>query len=211
MNGRWSLAAGLLFSSVLLWILFRTVHLGDFRHTLTAIDPWYILAAIVMFGLAIALRSLRWGVLLESIGPVRYKRVACVLVVGYAVNNLLPARLGEVFRAGLAKSEFGIGGSAALGTIAVERTMDGLVFVLLLSAGLFSLPTGAEYHDLIVTALRLGGTLFLVTAGILYLLSGARIGWFAGVWRFGADKIDQFRRGLGAIHSRAIIGTSVLS
>jgi hypothetical protein len=115
----------------LLWILFRTVHLGDLRHALAAIDPWDILSAIVMFGLAIAQRSLRWRVLLESIGLVRYKRVAFVLIIGYAVNNLLPARLGEVFRAG-----FGIGGSAALGTIAIERTVDGLVFVLLLSGGL---------------------------------------------------------------------------
>jgi uncharacterized membrane protein YbhN (UPF0104 family) len=117
--------------------------------------------------------------------------------VGYAVNNLLPARLGEVFRAALAKSEFGIAGSAALGTIAVERTMDGLVFVLLLSAGLFSLPTGAEHYDLIVTVLWLGGTLFLAAAGTLYLLSRAHIGWVTGVWRFAVDKIDQFRRGLG--------------
>lgn len=197
MHGRWSLAAGLLFSSVLLWILLRTVQLGEIRHTLAAIDPWYILASIVSFGLAIALRSFRWGALLESIGPVRYKRVAFVLIIGYAVNNLLPAPLGEIFRAGLAKSEFGIGGSAALGTIAVERTMDGLVFVLLFSAGFVSLPTEAEYHDLIVTILRLGGALFVAAAGILYLLSRARIDWVSGVWRFGADKVDQFLRGLG--------------
>jgi uncharacterized membrane protein YbhN (UPF0104 family) len=91
MHGRWSLAAGLLFGSILLWIQFRAVHLGDLRHTLAAIDPWCILAAIVAFGLAIALRSSRWRVLLDSIGPVRYKRVAFVLICGYAVNNLLPA------------------------------------------------------------------------------------------------------------------------
>jgi len=210
-QGRWSLVAGILFSSILLGILFRTVHLSEVEQTLATIEPWYILAAVVSFALAIALRSLRWGILLASIRPVRYQRVAFVLVVGYAVNNLLPARLGEVFRAGLAKSEFQIGGSAALGTIAVERTMDGLVFVTLLAAGLFSLPAGARYHDLIVTVLRIGSTLFLAAAGILYLLSRAHIGWVAGVWRLGADKIEQFRRGLGAIRSRAVVAASLLS
>ena len=70
MHIRWSLVAGLLVSTVFLWILLRTVHLGDIRQTLAAIDPWYILAAIVTFGLSIARRSSRWGVLLKSIGPV---------------------------------------------------------------------------------------------------------------------------------------------
>jgi hypothetical protein len=50
MHGRWSLVAGLLVSTVFLWILLRTVHLGDIRQTLAAIDPWYILAAIVKLG-----------------------------------------------------------------------------------------------------------------------------------------------------------------
>src|SRR5262249_26040659 len=136
-----------------------------------------ILAAMATFLLALLLRSLRWQVLLKTFGPARYGRVFFVLIVGYAVNNLLPARLGELFRAGLAKSEFGIAGSAALGTIAIERTMDGLIFVLLLSVGVLSLPTRAEYHDLIMTVLLLGAALFLAAASILYFLSLARVSW----------------------------------
>jgi uncharacterized protein (TIRG00374 family) len=211
MYRRWPAAAGLLFATFLLWIFFRRIHVRDVGDTLAAIDPSYALAALLMFALAIALRSLRWRVLLGSISSVPYKRVALVLIIGYAMDILLPARLGEVFRAGFARSQFGIAGAAALGTIVVERTMDGLVFVLLLSTGLFSLPAEAEYHHLILTVLQFGSAIFLAVTGTLYFLSRARIPWVADVWRFGADKIDEFRCGLATIRSRAMIGASVLT
>ena len=37
--------------------------------------------------------------LLSTVTPLAFGQVWRVLIVGYAVNNLLPARLGELFRA----------------------------------------------------------------------------------------------------------------
>jgi hypothetical protein len=62
--------------------------------------------------------------------------VAEALLVGYGFNNLIPARLGELVRADYAKRQFGVSRSAALGSIVIERLLDGFIVVLCLSEGL---------------------------------------------------------------------------
>src|SRR6185369_7123269 len=139
MNWRVYLAAGFFVGFGLLWLLLRQVDGNEVVQLLSALDSRFVLGAFVFYGSALLLRSCRWQVLLNTLKPVRYLRVLVVLMAGYAVNNLLPARLGEIFRASLSKAMFEVPGSAALGTIAVERTIDGLAVVSLFMLGIFAL------------------------------------------------------------------------
>ena len=204
MHWRLYLAIGIVFGCALLWMLFRTVNVDDVRQVLSQIDPATISLAMLAYVLSLALRSLRWSILLGAITPVRYSRVFLVLVGGYAVNNLLPARLGEIFRANVAKAEFRMAGSSALGTIAVERTIDGLVFVFLLVIGFFALPADAIYHALISKVLIVGTGLFGTIAVVLFLLRRHGIGRLHSLWRFGADKAEKFRHGIASMRPGVI-------
>jgi len=64
-----------------------------------------------------------------------------ILVVGYAMNNLLPARLGEVFRADFISRRQRLARSSALGSITIERVMDGIVVVGIFVVGLIAVSS----------------------------------------------------------------------
>jgi uncharacterized protein (TIRG00374 family) len=52
-----------------------------------------------------------------------------IVTMGYAFNNIFPARAGEVLRAVVLKHEEGVPISASLATIIIERVFDGIVML----------------------------------------------------------------------------------
>ncbi len=84
-------------------------------------------------------RSLRWNYLLAPLG-VRIPRgpLLAISSVGFMAILALPARLGEFVRPGLMRKR-GISASAALGTVAVERIVDGLLVSLFVFVAFFAL------------------------------------------------------------------------
>ncbi len=84
-------------------------------------------------------RSLRWNYLLAPLGVrVPAGPLLAISSVGFMAILALPARLGEFVRPGLLRKR-GISASAALGTVAVERIVDGLLVSLLVFVAFFSL------------------------------------------------------------------------
>ncbi|MEO8704930.1 MAG: lysylphosphatidylglycerol synthase transmembrane domain-containing protein [Kofleriaceae bacterium] len=88
---------------------------------------------LVYFGLMVVshlCRSLRWNYLLAPLGiRVPPGPLLAISSVGFMAILALPARLGEFVRPGLLRRR-GISASAALGTVAVERIIDGLMISL---------------------------------------------------------------------------------
>jgi glycosyltransferase 2 family protein len=84
-------------------------------------------------------RALRWNFLLAPLG-VRIPAAPLLAIssVGFMAILALPARLGEFVRPGLMRKR-GISASAALGTVAVERIVDGLLVSLFVFVAFFSL------------------------------------------------------------------------
>ena len=80
------------------------------------------------------LRAVRWRVLLIPIGPVSTGRSYWVATIGYAINNVLPFRVGEFARAFLIRRNPGYPASSTLATIFVERVLDGLTLLVWLGA-----------------------------------------------------------------------------
>jgi len=75
-------------------------------------------------------RSLRWNHLLAPLGvKVPAGPLLAISSVGFMAILALPARLGEFVRPGLLRRR-GISASSALGTVAVERIVDGLMISL---------------------------------------------------------------------------------
>jgi hypothetical protein len=92
---------------------------------------WPYLAAY--FGLMLLqhlCRALRWNYLLAPLGiDVPAGPLLAISSVGFMAILALPLRLGEFVRPGLLRRR-GISASAALGTVAVERIVDGLMISL---------------------------------------------------------------------------------
>lgn len=83
-------------------------------------------------------RSLRWNYLLAPLNvKVPAGPLLAISSVGFMMILALPARLGEFVRPGLLRRR-GISASAALGTVAVERIIDGLLISLLVFGTFFA-------------------------------------------------------------------------
>lgn len=122
----WALSLGLLG-----WLALR-IEFQSFWEALSGVSFFDlgILAAIYLTGFLF--RGLRSQVLLPELN---FELALGGVVVGYAANNLLPARLGEVVRAQLVGIRAGLSRAMVFSNVIVERILDGLAIVTLLFIG----------------------------------------------------------------------------
>jgi uncharacterized protein (TIRG00374 family) len=121
--------AGLALGGLFLYLALRNISRQDFEAVLQRFDRFWLVAGVAVYLASIALRCLRWGILLRTTGAVRWRHAVEALLAGYAANYLLPARIGELFRADYAMRLFQMSRFTALGTIFVERVCDGIILV----------------------------------------------------------------------------------
>ncbi len=103
----------------------------------TAGELGALLAAVVLYGVNTLVRSERWHRLLCDDGaePTRADSYA-LTTIGYAVNNILPARAGDAVRVVLLAPRAQASRRTVVGTIVAERLLDvAVILVLFLVVG----------------------------------------------------------------------------
>ncbi|MCA9392454.1 flippase-like domain-containing protein [candidate division WWE3 bacterium] len=134
-------------SAFFLWLSMRGV---DFAKVLDNIKDVNLL--ILFIGLMIWLsgyifRAIRWRMILSHIADIPVIESLRVLVIGFAMNNILPLRAGEIIRAYvLHKRERSISKSSGFASVAGERIFDGIavVFYTIVGAMSLDLPAWAQ-------------------------------------------------------------------
>lgn len=132
---------------VLLVLLLRA--LPGFRleelpgHILSA-DARLLALAFVVYYLGFPLRGYRWALLIRGTGHSLSVRDSTEIVfISWLVNCLVPAKLGDVYRAYLLRLNYLVSLSRTFGTVFIERIFDLFAIVLLgLGVGLWSFRTG---------------------------------------------------------------------
>jgi uncharacterized protein (TIRG00374 family) len=116
-------------------------------------------------------RALRWNNLLAPIGArVPWGPLLAISSVGFMAILALPARLGELVRPGLLRKR-GISATAALGTVAVERIVDGMLVSAFVFGACFALRGPNAPGWMMITAwLALG----LFSAALVFLIFAMR-------------------------------------
>jgi len=101
------------------------------------------LLAVVVYYMAMVVRTVRWRLLLRN------AQEDCALVplgetllASFFVNCVVPAKMGDIYRAFRLRAREGIGASKAFGTIVAERLLD--LFVLM---SLLLLAGGLTFHN----------------------------------------------------------------
>ncbi len=211
--------AGVGIGCMFLWLAFRDYEIEDLRDlALTARGRW-IAAALAVYLATMAVRSLRWHLLLRRLDSrIRLPGVAETLVLGYAVNNVLPARLGELFRADYAKRRLGISRSEVLGSIVIERALDGATVVGFLWLGLLLSGAGAgaqiAQRALLWQVAGVGAGLFGLLFLVMLLIGrGHRMHFSDRLPAFLGRRLSAFRRsiaGVGLATASASAGMSPL-
>jgi uncharacterized protein (TIRG00374 family) len=141
--------------------------LGDGQSTFSTLAhaDWRFLAlaAAIHYG-GFALRGQRWQLLLGALGyRLGYLYTTGVLLAGWFVSALLPARAGDAFRVLALRlpppNQPAIPVATAIGTIVLERTLD-ILAILLLSAA----------SSVVVLQERIPGWLLWIYAAVLALV-----------------------------------------
>jgi glycosyltransferase 2 family protein len=107
-------------------------------------DPWLLLAAFAVYYLGFPLRGYRWKLLLRRAGTqVSLRDSSEIIFISWLVNCLVPAKLGDVYRAWLLRANFLVSLSRTFGTVFIERIFDLFAIALLgLAAGFWSFRAG---------------------------------------------------------------------
>ena len=107
-------------------------------------NPALVLLAFVVFYLGFPLRGYRWERLLRETGFVIGLRDSVeILYISWFVNCVVPAKLGDVYRAYLLKMNSPASLSRTFGTVFIERILDIFAIAILgLAAGFWSFRSG---------------------------------------------------------------------
>jgi uncharacterized protein (TIRG00374 family) len=119
-------------------------------------------SAIVLYLATVAVthffRAWRWDFLLRPLGvSLPLRRLLPISSVGFMAILALPVRLGEFVRPYFLTRERGVRMSASLGTVAVERIIDGLLISIL-----FFVAYLVSAGDMFTRELRIGAWLSLI-------------------------------------------------
>ena len=208
------LAAGIAISVVFLALTLARVDLAAVGEALRQVVPAGVAVAFGVVLVDLAIRALRWKLLLEGVGGTGRApgivTAAAYLSIGYLANSLLPARLGDVARAYLAGSAFGVSRAATLGTILVERVADGATMLALALLSSLLVASVLEVRNLAAYAAVLAAAGAIGLAVLWRALSRGRLARsrYPGMVRGAAGRVAAglavIRTPAGAIRIAAI-------
>jgi len=160
---------------VLVVSLFFAIHGVDGHKVAQGLRTLPLSAVLLYLGtLAVThfFRAWRWEFLLRPLGvSVPLRRLLPISSVGFMAILALPVRAGELIRPYLVAREGRVRMSAAVGTVAVERIVDGLMLSIL-----FFVSYLASSQDVFSRELRIGAWLsLLLFVGLTTFLALAQI------------------------------------
>jgi uncharacterized protein (TIRG00374 family) len=185
--------------------------------TLRRIQPGYLLGAIAVHYSGFAVRGDRWRRLLAAMGHrVSFFYALTLLLAGWFISALVPARAGDLARAGLLRRDHDVPFATGLGSVAAERAFDALALVFLaVSAGVWALA--GRTPDWIWQSAAVTGGMFAIAVVGLIAVPRARA-WLTGLFKwplyqkmlnFGFDVLDSVRA-LGQ-HPTVLLAVAVQS
>jgi len=187
---RWNGKAvvGILLSVILLWWTLRGEDPAAILREIGQADPWLFLLAVIVATLGLVPRAIRWGILLRPVADdIPFRSRFAATSIGFAANNLLPARVGEFARAFSLGRLSRVPTAAAFGSLVIERVLDALVVVALLFA-VMAMPgfpsiahTGIDLQSAAIVMVVAMGMVGLVLFSLVAApaRSSVVIGWFA--------------------------------
>jgi glycosyltransferase 2 family protein len=166
---RWTPVAAVLITALAVWLILRKTDWAGVREAFARADYGLVAVAVAVSLLAVVVLSLRWQVLLRPGGAVGLAELFRLNIVSQAINIIAPGRFGELARAMMVARRVrkgpsgngqvaGLSTAFALGTVAVEKALDFLVFLVLwaLVPALFSMRAAVREYT---AAAVLGGVM----------------------------------------------------
>ncbi|MET1232366.1 MAG: lysylphosphatidylglycerol synthase transmembrane domain-containing protein [Candidatus Limnocylindrales bacterium] len=201
---------------IILILIFRALpnfQLDQLVDLILEANPWWLLAAFLVYYLGFPLRGYRWLVLLRGTGfSIGIRDSSEIIYISWLVNCLVPAKLGDVYRAYLLRTNYDTSLSRTFGTVFIERIFDLFAIAILgLAAGFWSFRTGLA--PAVSFILGLGIVVVIVLAVGLFTMRnfGRRIMTRLPLPQRVLEYYDRFEEGVFALPSRQIPTLAILT
>ncbi len=170
----WRGVIGILLSAGFLYFAFRGIHLDDVMEHMRTTNVGLMVLAAILGTCVFPLRAIRWRPILDPVAPkLPYGKLWRATAIGMMINNVVPARVGEIARAfALSRSAPEVPFTASLASLVVDRLLDAIVIFGLMFAAMLSpaFPQGAQISGRPVSTYAIFGvTVTLVGLAAMYL------------------------------------------
>jgi glycosyltransferase 2 family protein len=203
---RLAAVAGFVLGALFLWLAVRGVDLHEVWRALENANPWLVLAAIGAFAVVYVLQAARWRVIAQGRSPLR--RYAEFVVMGVAVNNVVPGRIGDVLRGVWLARDERVPTGRAMASVVLDRASDVLVLITLLVVAIPFTDRPPWLDRILVGGLAIGvGAAALVVAARLVSRLHTRVErQRSRLRRFARDLVDALAEPLRAPIVMAAVG-----
>lgn len=169
----WKFWLGVAISSVFLYLAVRDLKWDEFWVAINTANYLWLIPGIAIYFVGVWIRAWRWHYLLRPLKSISTNKIFSIVTIGYAGNNIFPARAGEVLRAFILKRRENVPISAALATIIVERIFDAVVMMAFVFVNLPELAKLTSDSGFIgnIQTVAIWGTIIFFGALIVFLIS----------------------------------------
>ncbi len=142
---------GVIVSAVFLYISFSNFDFKTIVEVLRRVKSFPLISGILIFVVSYLLRAPRWQMMFRGRNSLSFKTAMAGVFIGQFGNNVLPWRLGDLWRAVIAKKMDGVSVIAAGTSLLMEKIYDGLSVFLLSIAALLSFSLKKDVRNSIIT------------------------------------------------------------
>ncbi|MCL4466626.1 MAG: flippase-like domain-containing protein [Chloroflexi bacterium] len=134
MKANWRLWLGIGLSLVCLCLVVRGIDPDEVRTALSGVNYFWLFPSAAAGVVSVWFKALRWRLLFLPRTGLRTGKLFSITMIGYVINSVLPARLGDPARAVLVGEMGGAPTAQALATVVIERLLDVLTLLVFLVA-----------------------------------------------------------------------------
>lgn len=210
MKNLFKVLGGLAVTAFFLYLSFRHVGVSQLLRDMARFQWPYLGPVLLLFFLSFWVRAFRWRCIVKHVTDLHTYDSFEMIMIGFMINNVLPARIGEFARAYLLAKRQDMSRSLSLATVAVERLYDGYTLVLLLALGLLYVPDVQTW----LARLTIAAAAFYTVALLLLVLLNRFSGRLASLAERGSrvfgdrtsgrmgELVSSFSRGLDLLRSK---------
>jgi glycosyltransferase 2 family protein len=154
--------AGFIISILLLYLSLKDIKFQEIIEILKKADLKLIFIPILFIFFSASLSAFKWSKI--SGNNVRFRDTFVALIIGLFVNNVLPARIGEIVKGYVLSKKTGVSFTFGLSTVLIDRFFDlaGLLLIVLIFFPKQSLPPKVSQSLFILVILLIACTVTFI-------------------------------------------------
>ena len=193
---RWRTLVGFAVAAAVIYLFLKNFDLKTALSFIPRAKWHFLLMAFAVYYMSLPLRGGRWSIFLKPAGQsISYPPLTHYYFLSWFANALLPARIGDLYRAHLLKKNQGVSISLSLGVLFSERVFDLVITAALVAfSGVYfwSILQGSSERDYLIFGFM---AVLLVSVFFVALIAG-----FPHLLRFTPERwrprLERFHSGL---------------